>query len=94
MDGKQVITTVTPVEILSVSPAVVNGKTHLVITHRPNKDSFEVSSIAITASQAVRLWRDLCFSYANSPLMEQAIKENPDNYGIFKQIMLDQSVNE
>ena len=94
MDDNQIVATVTPVEILSVSPAVIDGETHLVITHRPNKDSFEVSNIAITAQQAVRLWRDLCFSYANSPLMEKAIKENPDYYGVFKQIMLDLSPKE
>lgn len=79
---------VNEVELCSASVGTGEGN-RLILALRSPDTGFQIQNIGFRPTDAVRLWRDLCYLASNSKLMRKAIAEEPDLYEHFKAIATD-----
>ncbi len=85
-------TIVKPVEYLGLWTATVKAEPAVVISVRMNTDSFAVTNLSLTASQAKRLVIDLASRFAESDLLLGS-DPDPQIRSAFDRIVSDRDIN-
>jgi hypothetical protein len=84
------VTSVSDVDLLSVTTGRVDGELRLILSFRLNPESsFATTNFSIPVSQGIRLYRDLNnLCYYHEP-MSAALQENPSLYKNYECCILD-----
>ncbi|MEY4565227.1 MAG: hypothetical protein RLY14_197 [Planctomycetota bacterium] len=77
-------------EIVSLSAGQQDNRSFVIVSVRIEPNSFRVVNIGISPEQAVRVWRDLSNMALTSPILKEAVANNPSDYESFRRIYLEE----